>query len=108
MTYVYSDGIYTLTDKYTMILKYKGKIIRVRVPKGFSWNGITGFRTTKKTLMPSMVHDWLIFDERINNYKGYTRKEMDEIFIILCKMNKVYFFELSLFRIALFMKRNVL
>lgn len=108
MKYVYSDGIYTLIKPCRITLKYKGKKIHILAPKGFGWNGVTGFRTTEKTLMPSMIHDWLIFNERINGNKRFTRKDMDKIFAILCKENKVCYIELSLFRVALFMQRNVL
>ena len=69
MEYVFSDGIYTLTKNESEIIKIGGINESIIAPKGFSWNGVTSYRTTGKTLKPSMIHDWLIFDERINRIK---------------------------------------
>jgi len=101
----FSDGIYRTKEKLVYHIKVRGKMIRVEVEKNFGWNGVTGFFTNLKTLVPSLVHDWLIFDEKINGSKRFTREEMDEIYIIMCKVNKVSKFVLTIFRIGLKINR---
>ena len=73
-----------------------------------SYGGVTGFRTTSKSLRPSMVHDWLIYDERINGNDIFSRGEMDEIFLILCKVCGVPYWERVLMKQGLAINRNIL
>lgn len=108
MQYTFSDGIYRTTNTFCFTIKYKGEIIVLVVPEGFAWNGVTGFKTTKKTLVPSLVHDYLIYDERINGNKRFTRKEMDEIFIILCRIYQVPKYQIGIFKLGLNVNRNIL
>jgi hypothetical protein len=106
--FIYNDGVYTIEYNFKYITMFKGEWIEINIPSGFSWNGVTGFKTTTKTLVPSMVHDWLIYDKRINGSKVFTRKDMDMLFLNICKINDVPRLSRLLFRIALNVNRNVL
>ena len=104
----FSDGIYRTKIIFKKRIEFKGKKIDIEVPYEFAWNGVTGFRTTKKTLIPSMIHDWLIYDRRINGNERFTRKEMDEIFLWLCKMYRVPVWERMIFKVGLSANRDIL
>lgn len=106
--FTFSDGIYRTKQEIEISLVYQNKKIKIAVEDNFGWNGVTGFKTTLKTLIPSMVHDFIIFDERINGNKRFTREDMDKIFIILCKMYKVPSWKIVLFRTALCINRKIL
>lgn len=108
MKNVFSDGVYHLTEDVFYKLNFKGKDILIGIPRMFSWNGVTGFKTTKKLLIPSLIHDWLIFDERINGSRRFTREEMDEIFIIACKLYGVPSWQIWICRRGLNINRKIL